>query len=161
MRNDKSRVPVDDDIRYRCNGRWEGGAFSTMSEARQWFDERGFHECETCGWSMPAALRHEDRPATLLHLHHVVARSAGGPHAVGNLVRLCPTCHRLAHYLWPNQHRRDPDAERVHRGPSFRGEFITVLRRVLADPDNWYGSPTHIAVGGKIRRDSATELTTK
>ena len=44
------------------------------------------HKCRYCG-----------RRDQFLHVHHIIYRSQGGPHEVGNLVTLCPEHHDLVH----------------------------------------------------------------
>lgn len=56
--------------------------------------------CEACGWTPP------DQDWRLLDLHHVRRISNGGKSEPDNLVVLCPTCHRIADRLTPEQLKR-------------------------------------------------------
>ena len=48
-------------------------------------------QCEGCDTAMPAP--------SLLHVHHTVPISKGGPDEIGNCSLLCPNCHAKAHWL--------------------------------------------------------------
>jgi len=55
--------------------------------------KQGKEICEHCRWKPPAP--------SLLHAHHVVPVSCGGPDETANLLVLCPNCHAIAHYVAP------------------------------------------------------------
>lgn len=55
--------------------------------------KQGKEICEHCRWKPPAP--------SLLHAHHVVPVSCGGPDESANLLVLCPNCHAIAHYVAP------------------------------------------------------------
>jgi len=52
--------------------------------------------CQLCGLPAPFT-GHDGQP--YLELHHIVPPDEGGSHAAGNLVALCPNCHRKMHVL--------------------------------------------------------------
>lgn len=47
--------------------------------------------CEHCRWTPPVA--------SILHAHHIIPISCGGPDARENILVLCPNCHAIAHYV--------------------------------------------------------------
>jgi 5-methylcytosine-specific restriction protein A len=49
-----------------------------------------------CGLPAPFT-GHDGQP--YLELHHIVPLEEGGSHTTGNLVALCPNCHRKMHVL--------------------------------------------------------------
>lgn len=55
--------------------------------------------CEVCRWRPPKALRASPAAKGLLHAHHVVPVSCGGPDDHENLILVCPTCHAVAHAM--------------------------------------------------------------
>lgn len=58
-------------------------------------------DCEVCGWTAPAPVKRKflDWRYRLMHAHHVVPRSCGGPDIKENIIIVCPICHALAHEL--------------------------------------------------------------
>lgn len=52
--------------------------------------------CQLCGLPAPFT-GHDGQP--YLELHHIVPLEEGGSHTTGNLVALCPNCHRKMHVL--------------------------------------------------------------
>lgn len=65
------------------NPNWKGGSKSTQTRAiRRLFGMA----CMRCGWNEATT-----------DTHHIRQKSAGGSHALSNLLILCPNCHRLAH----------------------------------------------------------------
>ena len=63
------------------------------SKVREAVLERdSFDGCPCCIWC-----GHPSPEGAGLHLHHVVRRSQGGKHEVGNLVTLCFKCHMALH----------------------------------------------------------------
>lgn len=57
-------------------------------------------DCEACGWTPSVKIQERFTDwRNLIHAHHVIPRSCGGPNIRQNLVLLCPICHALAHRL--------------------------------------------------------------
>lgn len=52
--------------------------------------------CQLCGLPAPFT-GHDGQP--FLELHHIVPLEEGGSHTAGNIVALCPNCHRKMHVL--------------------------------------------------------------
>jgi 5-methylcytosine-specific restriction protein A len=52
--------------------------------------------CQLCGLPAPFA-GHDGQP--YLEVHHIVPLKEGGNHTAGNVVALCPNCHRKMHVL--------------------------------------------------------------
>lgn len=52
--------------------------------------------CEQCKRSAPFIRALDNTP--YLEIHHKVRLSYGGPDTLGNVIALCPNCHRKAHY---------------------------------------------------------------
>ncbi len=56
--------------------------------------KRADGSCEGCGENAPFSSK--DGP--YLEVHHMFRLADGGPDKPGNVIALCPTCHRRAHY---------------------------------------------------------------
>lgn len=52
--------------------------------------------CQDCGKIAPFFTKATNEP--FLEVHHIVPLSQGGEDAIGNVVALCPNCHRKRHY---------------------------------------------------------------
>lgn len=52
--------------------------------------------CQLCGLPAPFTT-HEGEP--FLEIHHIVPLADGGTDTPGNVVALCPNCHRRIHVL--------------------------------------------------------------
>lgn len=52
--------------------------------------------CRGCG--APAPFKQECGGQPFLEVHHVVPLSEGGPDTLGNVIAVCPNCHRRAHH---------------------------------------------------------------
>lgn len=82
--------------------------------------------CEACGYGPPAILRRR-----VLQVHHVVPVAQGGTTTVTNLAVLCPTCHRIAHALWPA-------TSSSLSAPVDRPGLVIALRQLQANPEVWF-----------------------
>lgn len=91
------------------------------AEVRKWYMARGIADCEACGWRTPVTDPQQPGAFAGLHLHHVVAVSAGGSDHRDNLVLLCGACHAVVHAM---RGRSDDSLTRVG--------LVGWLRRVLA-----------------------------
>jgi hypothetical protein len=70
--------------------------------------ENGKDFCEACGWKPGHIV---PRGYTLLEHHHVIPLRYGGHDDKKNMVRLCPTCHKVAHKLFPHGVSRNTSRE--------------------------------------------------
>jgi hypothetical protein len=57
---------------------------------------------------------------TRIQVHHIIARSEGGPDDPGNLMPICMSCHTDVHSRVPFARRFSPDELRAHRDELFR-----------------------------------------
>lgn len=55
--------------------------------------ERDGYQCQICG-------DREGDPYCVLHAHHIVPRSKGGPDAPENVITLCDLCHAVVTPRW-------------------------------------------------------------
>ena len=76
------------------------------------------HCCRFCG-----------RSSGYLHVHHIVYRSQGGPHEVGNLISLCPEHHDRVH---SNKKLYQPLAQQVVDLRLSKGDKITTIAYLQA-----------------------------
>lgn len=67
--------------------------------------------CEHCRWRTPYG-------SELLHAHHVIPLSCGGPDTIDNLIILCPNCHAIAHFVAPRT-----NSTRQYSGPQTAAEL--------------------------------------
>lgn len=74
--------------------------------------EHGSH-CMACPVTMPSE--------SLVHLHHVVPVSDGGPDTRENCLLLCPNCHAIAHW----RYRKLAKDSR----PTTPGQLLAMLRQ--------------------------------
>ncbi|MEY2668585.1 MAG: hypothetical protein RJA59_1223 [Pseudomonadota bacterium] len=74
--------------------------------------------CESCGWKPPRYAG----GTSVMHIHHITARCAGGGDNPENLIRLCPNCHVIAHRLL---YVRKPGG--WNRWPTTREDLLTRL----------------------------------
>ena len=51
-------------------------------------------QCAVCGWHLPTSIHHHQRGC---EFHHIIPVCEGGSNEEGNLVLLCPNCHKEAH----------------------------------------------------------------
>lgn len=70
-----------------------GTVYSRSPEIRRMVLRRAFGHCERCG-----VLGFQTDKGLYLETHHVVPLSESGRDATGNMVALCPNCHRKAHF---------------------------------------------------------------
>ena len=94
----------------------------------------GTAACDVCGWREPALVAHGsfDNECTLLHAHHVVPVSCGGPNREENMTLLCPNHHAIAHRA---TYISGSYGNRAYDGPTTPSALIELLKLIETDPD--------------------------
>lgn len=82
--------------------------------------------CDVCSW-VPNVRLHGGW--TIYHGHHVVPVCWGGSLERDNLALLCPTCHTLAHFLFPRTRQRG--APKKWTGPQTPAQLVSQMREAL------------------------------
>lgn len=75
-----------------------GKVYSRSAEVRRLVLDRAAGHCERCG-----VIGFETENGLYLETHHVVPLSESGRDWTGNVIALCPTCHRQAHFALDRQ----------------------------------------------------------
>lgn len=125
-------------------------------------ENRGTHRsrCEVCGWLPPVGLEKLGRTKagrlSMLHAHHVLPITCGGPDAAENLVLVCPNCHVLAHALGEIGPARGKGIARSWNGPASRGQLLHELK--LLRPQNSREWDEYVAGGRDYTRHLENEL---
>jgi len=77
------------------------------SRFKKIYGSRTSWRCEVCGWAPP---RYGTDYYKVMEVHHAMPKNAGGKDEPGNLILLCPNCHRIAHRITSSLLRIDRDA---------------------------------------------------
>lgn len=76
-------------LRYKQLGRPVKDKVKDLEALRNRLISLHGNECKRCGYNK----------YPILHIHHIIEKSKGGPDDINNLELICPLCHAEEHYL--------------------------------------------------------------